>query len=361
MKVKKTSLKKYLYTILSLVLCILILSSCYNPSSQSSVATSGNTSEFGFKDQLYFVEDDNGSIDIDLSKSESTIKEKYNSLYGALSTVTDIKNIGIVSTTTVNMLYDIGFIPKVAPESKSLDTEISSMLTENHSESENQIISIGSSLNPNIEVIVKNNVEMILFSDALPTATWMNSLKELGVKVQPVYQSTYSDMFVILQAFKDINKLDNSLINKKMMDMKSDLVSVQKLMESSDSGKKVALIQLMPESIYINGGDSVLNDIIYNLNLENIFISSESSELNVEEILVNNPDYLIIYGMGISGDLLNQTFENKFFNSSSSLSQLSAVKNNNYVIVGGDEFEFIGSIDFNIIKIMKQIAEAVYD
>ncbi|MEG2295536.1 MAG: ABC transporter substrate-binding protein [Oscillospiraceae bacterium] len=316
---------------------------------------------FVFNNKIAFIQNENADISIDFEKSNPEIKEKYETLFSQLSKLESLDNIAVGSTTTANILYEIGLTPAAAPESKSLNPELTAKQYLPQQGKQEGILNFGSALSPNIEAIVQSGIELFLISDALPKSKSIDSLKELGINIQPIYQSVYSDMFVILQSFKDTNKLDNQLINKKMTEMKNDLSQVQQLSDNAkDNKKNVALLQLMPESIYVNGGKSVLGKILAEMGMINIFDQTADSELNVEDILVKNPDCLIFYGMGLSEDLINKTFQDKFLKEENALSQLSAVKNENYAMIGGDNFEFIGSVDFNITTVMKQIAEKVY-
>ena len=77
-------------------------------------------------------------------------------------------------------------------------------------------------------------------------------------------------------------------------------------------------------------------------------------------MLMQNPEYLIVYGAGLTQEALVQTFEKQFTSPESALSELQAVKNEQYVFLGDDSFEFIGSIDFNVTKVMRQIVEGIY-
>ncbi len=437
---------KKIFKVLGLtLLCGTVLAGCGKEVETTST-------EFMFGSDIAFTTKGESEINIDFEKSNSSINEKYEGLFTALNSA-DIDKIAIGSTTTVNMLSEIGFLPNAAPESKSLKPELAEKLYNIGEEREDGILNIGSALSPNIEILAKAGTELLLLSDALPPTKWEGSLAELGVQVQRINQSEYSDMFVILQAFKDTNQLDNHVINvpptkwegslaelgvqvqrinqseysdmfvilqafkdtnqldnhvinEKMLSMKNDLQAINEIERNDDDPKNVAIfvilqafkdtnqldnhvinekmlsmkndlqaineierndddpknvaILVMSETTTVNGDESVLGKVVKQLSLNNVFGSIKSSELNSEEILMKNPEYLIIYGEGLTREELTKMFEEKFMTSESALANLQAVKDGKCIFIGDDTFQFMGSIDFNITKVMRQIVEGIY-
>ena len=343
---------KKIFKVLGLtLLCGTVLAGCGKEVETTST-------EFMFGSQIAFTTKGESEINIDFEKSNSSINEKYEGLFTALNSA-DIDKIAIGSTTTVNMLSEIGFLPNAAPESKSLKPELAEKLYNIGEEREDGILNIGSALSPNIEILAKAGTELLLLSDALPPTKWEGSLAELGVQVQRINQSEYSDMFVILQAFKDTNQLDNHVINEKMLSMKNDLQAINEIERNGDDPKNVAIL-VMSETTTVNGDESVLGKVVKQLSLNNVFGSIKSSELNPEEILMKDPEYLIIYGEGLTREELTKMFEEKFMTSESALANLQAVKDGKCIFIGDDTFQFMGSIDFNITKVMRQIVEGIY-
>lgn len=338
-----------------MLLIVSFLTSCTSGIEESS-------KEFSFNENISFSENTDGVVEIDFENSHKSIKEKYDMLFQQLNSLSDKTNIAVASTSTANMFYEVGFLPKGTPESSSLNKDITS---KQYKSGENIIpdgtLSIGGVLNPNVEAIVNSGVEMVLLSDAMPHSKWIESLEELGVPVETIYQSDYTDMFVILQVLRELQIADSNLINNKMLSMKNDLEEISTMIGDKNNQTTVALIQFMPGAMYVDGSKSVLGSLVEELNVKNIFSESASVELNEEDLLIKDPELIIVYGKSNDTETLKKMFLDTFNDQASALSSLKAVKNQNYLFLGSDSFEFVGSIDFNVTKLMKQIAEAMYD
>ncbi|MFV0379380.1 MAG: ABC transporter substrate-binding protein [Anaerorhabdus sp.] len=337
-----------------LIVLMMLLTGCQS---------SAKSTAFEFGEDLVFIEKD-GNYTIDLENSSDVVKEKYEQLSKTLDKKEVLDDIVAVTTTTANILSEIGINLTGAPESSGLSKDVSSKqysLEETNKIDKSMVLNVGSALSPNIEAIVELNPMLVLYSDAMPKTDFIKNIEAADIKADSLGQSDYIDMFILLQRINELTEFKNDVAVSKMNEMVSELKETSEMVSKAESsGKTVAILQVLEGTIRVNNSDTVLGGITAALDLENVFASSENGELNKEQLLSLNPDYIIYYSHGMGASAIS-IFEEELNASDSVYRELDALKNKNVFQVAEDDLVFSASVDLNIIKIIKMLAMKFYE
>lgn len=338
------------------------ISSTVTADSSTSTAISDATdSDFVFADTIVFSESER-IISIDLEKSAPIVKEKYEAIDTIFSSLPNLDRIAVGTASTANLLHQLGISVIAAPESPTLNPELTNAFYTAGEEmtEEKSVLNIGSMLSPNIEAVVELGPDIFFYSDAMPHSDSFDAMADLGVNVQPFAQRSYIDMIILTSVLKNYVGSENTKPQEYLAAMKSDLAAAQALVDAYSGEKKTAaILQKMPKTAYINGNSSVLGEVLTVLNVENSFADAANTELNMEALVEANPEYLILYGMGVPPDMLLGYIQ-EISAAESQLSSMDAVKNGNVFYVGNEEFTFAASVDLTITKSILLIANQIY-
>lgn len=340
----------------------MVLVGCQSTTTNNT--TTQQVNSFSFGNDLVFVEK-NGTYQIDLEQSSAMVKEKHERLSNVFTDSSVFNDMVAVTTTTANILYQSGIMLTGAPESSSLNKSISEQqydLKENGSVDKSRVLNIGSALSPNIEAIIELNPKLILYSDALPKSDFINNLESVGLKTHALKQSDYMDMFVLLNVINKTTNYQNQTSTNLMKEMVDTLKEANEIIAKTNNTnhKTVAILQVTESSVFINNQSSILGGVVSALGMQNVFATSENAEVNKEQLLTLDPDYIIYYSHGMGTSAI-ESFENELKSETSIYRELNAVKSGNAFPVASNDFIFSASVDFNIIKIIKFLAEKFYE
>lgn len=345
-------MKKVMVLIFSISL---ILTGCQTGSEETS---------FSFGDDLVFKEHDQ-YIEIDLEKSSETVKAKHEALSKIFSDAAVLEDIAAMTTTTANVLEKAGIQVTAAPESESLaDTlkQLQYTLGTNQKIDKSKVLNIGSALSPNVEAVIELAPSVALYSDAMPEAKYMTTLKDAGVNIQPLAQSDYLDMFVLLDVLGSVTDHKDEEINNLFKDMVNSLKAVQDILDEQVGKEQpsVAILQVAESTILSNNNDSVLGKIVSALGMKNVFANNGNAEINTEELIAANPDYIIYFTHGNAKASLDK-FNDVLYAEDSVYRELDAVKNKRAFAVSSDDFTFAASVDLDIVKVIEFLAKHFYE
>lgn len=318
---------------------------------------------FSFGEDLAFIESEN-QIKIDLENSSNIVKEKHKKLSEILNDEQILDDIVAVTTTTANILEQVGVRPTGAPESQSLSKTLQEQqysVGNGEKIDKSKILNIGSAISPNNEAIVELNPKLVLYSDALPSTDFLKNIKSANIKVEALPQSDYVDMFVLLDVLGNVYNHQNEKVSTLMNEMVDALKEAVKITENATKkDQTIAILQVSEGSVRINNEASVLGRLTKALGMKNVFANSENAEVNKEQLLTANPDYIIFYAHGM-GTYATESFEKTLKDSNSIYRELSAVKENKAFAVASDDFVFGSSVDFDIVKVIKFLAEKFHE
>lgn len=324
----------------------------------SGVAASDN---FVFAQTIAFKEVD-GKTEIDLENCTPEIQEKYEALDAIFKALPNFDNIGVGTTSTANLFYELGIVVSAAPESATLNADLTAMQYNAGDEitAEKKVLNVGSALTPNAEAVAEAAPDVFLYSDAMPHNDSYTTMETLNVNLQPLPQSNYVDVILLMQILENYVPAENTKPQEFLDSMKADLEAAQVLVENyAGEEKNAVILQKMPETAYSNSDSSVLGQVLTALNVKNLLGETETSELNLEALVAADPQYLVIYGMGVQPEGL-KTFLTEMSAPGSQYETIAAVKEGNAFYVGDDTFTFSSSVDLNITKAIRLVAENIY-
>ncbi|WP_423363891.1 ABC transporter substrate-binding protein [Mycoplasma sp. P36-A1] len=299
-------------------------------------------------------------LDFDLTKMSTEDQEKHDNLVEVFKSLNNESTLAFGTTTTANIFNQLGLNVAAAPESVSLDkdlTEKQVAITE-YEKGDGNVVNLGSALTLNLEAIVKMNPDYFVYSDAMmSTATNYSTLEENGIKLVALPQSNYQDMFIVIDAMKAAG-ISNEKLDEKVTEFSTDLEKISTIVKDKEA-KSVALIQVAGGQNMSIGNDAMLGKVAKSLGIKNIFETSATSALNSEKLLSENPDLIFHYThsmqMGTTTTGFEDTIQGKKFQT------LDAVKNKKVVAMGNDSYAFSPSVDLNITKMMLQLVENAYE
>lgn len=324
---------------------------------------SSNVDTFYFGDDLVFLEGE--FITIDLENSSDIVKQKHDALSAILTDEEVLHDIAAMTTTTANILSQLGIQVTAAPESESLDAMLTKeqyVLGSSQPIDKTKVLNVGSALSPNVETIIELDPKIALYSDAMPHGEYMDILRDSGVNLQPLGQSDYLDMFVLLDVIGNIYNHQNDQLNSLFKEMTDTLMSVQELLnaQAGQVQPTVAILQVAGDTVLANNKETVLGKIVTSLGLNNVFKNNGNGEVNKEEILAANPDYIIYFTHGNAQDSLTQ-FHEVLYDEDSVYRELEAIKNEQAFPVASDEFIFAASVDLDVVKVISYLAKGFYE
>ena len=349
-------MKKYIVLVVSISL---FLVGCQSGDSTGH----SNPNTFYFGEDLVFLEDE--FITIDLENSSAIVKQKHAALSAILTDEEVLGDIAAMTTTTANILSQLGIQVTAAPESESLDTLLTKrqyVLGSSQSIDKTKVLNIGSAISPNVETIIELDPKLALYSDAMPHGEYMDILRDSGVNLQPLGQSDYLDMFVLLDVIGSIYNHENEHINTLFKEMTDTLKSVQELLyaQAGQVQPTVAILQVAGDTVLANNDETVLGKIVSALGVNNVFKNNGNGEVNTEEILAANPDYIIYFTHGNAQHSLDQ-FHKTLYDEDSVYRELDAVKNMQAFPVASEDFIFAASVDLDVVKVISYLAKGFYE
>ncbi len=353
-------MKKILLGLLFITIGTIVFAGCENEN---------ELKRFDFSTDVSFVQREGSEeFKIDLEKSAQITKDKHARAKEIFKDASYLEDIAVTTTSTANMLWELGIIPTAATNSNSLNSDLKAMQYELEKDvqgiDKNKVLNIGSALSPSVEALVELQPKVVLFSSAMPGSDkLLTSFKENNLNAMELGQSDYIDVIVLLDVIAELSNYENEKTNAKYKEIIQDLEMISKTVSENKEkfeDKKVAVIQIMGETIRVNDGTSVLGSAMGALGLKNIF-SSQSMELSTEGMIEGDPDYIFYHAPYAMGTGETDAFETKYLDKEKGeYKVIKAVQNDATFKVESDGFSFSGSVDLNIMKIIKFLANKIY-
>lgn len=195
---------------------------------------------------------------------------------------------------------------------------------------------------PTLEAILDMKPDMIVMN-----AYYFNAAKIFGTLEDytnngiNIYanEGSYVPSCTIENTYNDVRNL-GLLFNAKeraeeiVAEMQKNIKDVQEKVEGKEKKKVMSLDSLRDDMFIISGGIGLVNNMIEHAGGENIFkdVEKQFGGVNIEEIIARNPDIIVIseYFTETNDDAKNKI---DYLNSTKELSEVTAVKEGNYVIV----------------------------
>lgn len=300
-----------------------------------------------------------GVLDFDLNKMNETDQKKHDDLVAVFKNIKADSKLAYGTTTTANIFHQLGLNVSAAPESVSLDKELTKKQVniKEYQAGSDKVANLGSAIKLNLEAIIKLKPDYFFYSDAMmQTATNYKTLEANGIKVIAIPQSNYQDMFILVDALQKAG-INNDKLSVKAQEFSEDMTKLQTLMKDKKP-LDVAIVQVSGGNMAL-GKDGMLIKVATSLGINSVFKDSVTSTLNVEKLIEANPDVIFHYTYSMMPGKKDSGFEKTL--QDKKYQSLQAVKNNKVVVMGNENYAFAPSADLNITKVMLQLVENAYE
>jgi iron complex transport system substrate-binding protein len=220
------------------------------------------------------------------------------------------KKVAVLSGSHINIWYDLG--------GKSICTSNISDNLKILSKYEDEIKglpSVGEVYQVNLESIVKLQPDLIIAQVGCQNIA-AEELSEMGFPVISVQLKNYQDVKNTYAAFGKILQKDD-LANEKIATMENDRENL--IAKKPKEEKTVVVLYLTSKSLAVKLDNSIAGDVCKSLGLKNIAsnlpadtIGSESTPLDIEYIIQQNPDYVLVASMIANNDAAIETMTKQF-------------------------------------------------
>jgi iron complex transport system substrate-binding protein len=156
---------------------------------------------------------------------------------------------------------------------------------------------VGSVMQVSVEKIIALRPDLVL-ATGLTSDEQVNLLKKVGIKVvrfeQPSSFASSCQQFIELGYLLGLEDKANTICNKLQKQVKN---LANEITKCGLPGQKV-IMQIGANPLYISGSDSFTNDFITLLHAENGIGNRPSGRIGYEQVIVANPDVILIGMMG---------------------------------------------------------------
>lgn len=292
-------MKRLIALLMSAVLCLSMMSGCSGNASMGGIGivndkdTAQNhciTVSGSYKDKGLTVTDYMGY--------ETVLKELP-------------KRIAVLSGTPLNIWYDLG--GKSVCTSDIADGNMK--LVEEHREEMLNLPVVGEVYSLNMEAIVAQKPDLIITQAGVQT-TATETLRNMGYPVITVLPRSFEDVVDLYRGFGTILSAEDKAEEKiaSLSEERDALIS-----KAPKDGKKVVILYLTASALSVKLDSSIAGDIANSLHIHNIAsdlppdsIGSETTPLDIEYIVEQNPDMILVTSMIGSNELAVQTMQQHF-------------------------------------------------
>ncbi len=296
--------------IITLLVCVLLLSGC---SSVTNTDVADTTSEAPVS------QTSEGSESVEPSADEETVISVSGDSYPL--TVTDYldyettietqpQKVAVLSGTPMNIWYDLG--------GKSIctsDVSENLRITEGYEEEINALPTVGQVYAINAEAVVEQQPDLII-SQVGTQSTVAATLREMGFNVIQTHIRGLND---VLDTYRAFGKLlgESELAEQRIAELIAGKDAIVE--QLPDTSVSVVILYVTSKSLAVKLDNSIAGDVAAILELNNIAsnlppdtIGSETTPLDIEYIVEQNPDYVLVTTMISSNEEARATVEEQF-------------------------------------------------
>lgn len=202
---------------------------------------------------------------------------------------------------------------------------------------------VGTVKDPNLEMIVSLNPDYVILSKDLTAHEGLKqSFDQLGIGYGYFTMDTFADYALMMEQFCQVNdRMDLYEVNVTEIEIKIDEVLMHvKQQLNEENPPKVLLMRAYTTGVKAKTDDNLAGVILKEFGCDNIadHYPSMLEDLSVEQIIEENPDYILVLTMGDEKKALAYLEQNVISNPA--WNQLSAVINDRYVILPKELFHY---------------------
>ncbi|QIB27429.1 ABC transporter substrate-binding protein [Caloranaerobacter azorensis] len=305
------NIKKYLSLLLVVLMTFTIFTGCTNENTKIS-NTNGNEkiqNEYGIKI-------DENTVTFTDARGKSVVYEK------------NPKRVVCIYNSYLDLWYKCGgtVIGRVKP---SKDKPVPG--------SENAEI-VGTAGSPSVEKILALKPDLVILSMAFRAhRNIIETLEQNNIKVIALDNEYKDDYFKTVRLFTALTGRED-LYEKYAKQVKKDIDNIiQKV--PKDKKPKVLIIFATAKNITVRGTDSMVGEMLKDLNTINISgvigDSADAKVFSMEKILQEDPDFIFVQTMGSDKEKIFKKLKSDV-ESNPAWASLTAVKNNRYIILPKD-------------------------
>lgn len=199
---------------------------------------------------------------------------------------------------------------------------------------------IGTVKAPNLEKIISLNPDFVILSaDIASQVQTAETLKKAGITCAFFRVEHFSDYLNMLCIFTDITGRKD-LYKKNGLDIKKKIDSVISKTEKMTRSPKVLYLRAFSTGVKSKGDDNMVGAMLKDLKAQNIaaIYPSLLENLNIEQIIIANPDYIFISTMGAESEAIAEAKKNILTNQA--LQGINAIKNDYVYILDKEHFHY---------------------
>ena len=199
---------------------------------------------------------------------------------------------------------------------------------------------VGTVKEPNLEEIIAADPDfVILAADVAAQANFHDALTATAIPHAYYRTDTFDEYLTMLEQFCSLTGRQD-LYEQNGLAVRSEIEAVLERAKGRPSPTAL-LVRAYSSGAKAKGADNLAGVILEDLGADNLVSRHESllEELNMEEIIAADPDFLFITTMG-STDEAAMSYMADTFESNPAWSGLSAVKNGRYLLLPRDLFHY---------------------
>ncbi len=220
------------------------------------------------------------------------------------------QRVAVLSGTPMNIWYDLG-----GKSVCSSDVSQNVRITEGYEAEIKALPQVGQVYAVNVESVVALKPDLIIAQSGTQNVA-AASFRNMGFKVIVTHIRSFDDVIASYRAFGKILGVSGAAEEKvkKLTDGKNEIVK-----KLPDKNTSVAILYVTSKSLAVKLDNSIAGDIAGILKLKNIAsnlppdtIGSETTPLDIEYIVKQNPDYILVTTMISSNEEARKTVQQQF-------------------------------------------------
>lgn len=220
------------------------------------------------------------------------------------------ERIAVISGTPLNIFYDVGGTAVCGP-----DITENIRLVDTHAATIKALPSVGRSFAINMEALVAQRPDLVIAMGGAQRAQ-LPRIRELGIETMAVRVRTFAELATTYQLFGAINGTTD-LARARMNQIIGQRDEV--LAKWPDKPKSVVILYVTAQSLTVKLDSSIAGDMVKTLKIHNIASGlvpdnpgSETTPLDIEEIVRQQPDYVLVTSMISSNAQAKETIDTEF-------------------------------------------------
>ena len=264
------------------------------------------------------------------------------------------ERIAVLSGTFLNMWYALG--------GKSIcRTDLrTAMIDKEYAEEINALPSVGAVYNANVEAIIEQKPDFIIAQAGVQSSV-CQTLRDTGFEIVTLYMRTYSDVLDHLRVF-GVLLGNEDFIEDHIAQMEIRKKAITDRL--SGQPKRVVILYVTSSSLSVKLDNSIAGDVANILKLDNIAsglppdtLGSETTPLDIEYIVAQNPDVILVTSMISSNEDARRVMKEEF-TTNPAWAGIEAIREGRVVYLPQEYFLYNAA--YNYVDAIEYMAKGVY-